>query len=85
MDLGLELAPPGSARNGNAVLSVCISAPPFRKGCRAHREAALSCACQGQELMLVAELWHSLGCRVPALTAEQGDLGKGTPGPTDLC
>lgn len=46
----------------DAVLSVCTSVPSLGKGCRAHRDAALSCACQGQELILLAELWHPLCC-----------------------
>lgn len=65
MELGLDLAPPGSAQNRGAVVSVCMSVPSFQKGCRAHRDAALFCTCQGQDLMLVAELWHPLCCHAP--------------------
>lgn len=64
-DQGSGLAPPGSARNGGAVLGVCMSVPSFGKGRRAHGNAALSCACQGQGLMLVAELWHPPRCHAP--------------------
>lgn len=48
---------------------------------RAHRDAALFCACQGQELMLVAQLWHPLCCApewlLPSLQSRR--LGQGDP------
>lgn len=66
----------------DAVLSACMSVPSFGKGCRAHRDAALSCACQGQVLTLVAELWLPLCCAaewlLPSLQS-QGIPGFHTP------
>lgn len=62
---GLRTGPRWLCPEQGCCAHVCMSVPSFGKGCRAHGDAALSCACQGWEFMLVAELWHPLCCRAP--------------------